>query len=153
MSKGESETPEERNITVRRILREYRMKRALEEYKRFLGIKAYEFAWKNHTHKEDFEQVGRVAIWRAVTTLEARGAKGAHRYFRQAITRAMIDYARWVREPNYEVWVYTGPPPRIHEVRYGGKTKTKMQYFGDKLARVAYRYEPPLSYDEIFAQN
>jgi hypothetical protein len=152
MSKDDCRTPEARNITVRQILQEYRMKRALEEYATFLDIKAYEFAWKNHTHKEDFEQEGRVAIWRAVTTLVARGEKGTHRYFREAITHAMIDYARKLRRPNYEVWVYTGPPPRVHEVRYGGKTKTKMQYFGDKLTRVAYRYEPTLNYGEHFAE-
>jgi hypothetical protein len=145
--------PEEQNTTVRRILRAYRIKRALEEYEKFLNAKANEFAWKNHTHKEDFEQEGRVAIWRAVTTLEARGEKGTHRYFREAINHAMIDYARRLRRPNYEVWVYTGPPPRVHEVRYGGKTKTKMQYFGDKLTRVTYRYEPTLTYDEQYVRN
>jgi hypothetical protein len=65
MSTNDSGTPEERNITVWQILRAYRIKRALEEYEKFLEAKAYEFAWKNHTHKEDFAQEGRVAIWRA----------------------------------------------------------------------------------------
>jgi DNA-directed RNA polymerase specialized sigma24 family protein len=153
MSKAHFGTPKERNTTVRRILREFRMKRALEEYEKFLSIKAYEFAWKNYAQKEDFEQEGRVAIWRAVATLEARGEKGTHQYFRTAIERAMIDYARRVHRPNHEVWVYTGPPPRVHKVRYGGKTKTKMQYFGDKLRRVDYKYAPTLNYDELFGED
>jgi hypothetical protein len=46
MSTYDSGTLEERNITVQQILRAYRIKRALEEYEKFLEAKAYEFAWK-----------------------------------------------------------------------------------------------------------
>jgi hypothetical protein len=119
-------TREEREISVRRILREYRLKCALEEYEKFVRIKASEFAWGNHADKEDFGQEGREAVWRAVMTLESKGAQGTPQYFRVAIKRAMIDYNRKLRRRNYQVWEYTGPPPRVKRYRYGGKWKTKI---------------------------
>jgi hypothetical protein len=144
---------EERDITVQRILRQYKVRRALERYEKFVSISAYHFAWGNHADREDFEQEGREAIWRAVMSLEAKQDKGTHQYFRVAIRRAMIDYTRKLRRRNYQVWEYTGPPPRVHKVRYRSKVKTKIQYFGDKLTRVAYQYESPLNYDDLFSET
>jgi len=140
-------TQEKRDTTVRRLLREQRLKRALEEYEKFVSIMSYKFAWGNHADREDFKQEGREAVWRAVMTLEAKADNGTHQYFRVAVYRAMIDYNRKLRRRNYEVWEYTGPPPKVKRYRYDGKWKAKIKYHPDKLERVTYEYEPQPSVD------
>lgn len=153
MIKDDCRTREEQDTAVRRILRERKVNRALEEYERFVSIKAYQFAWGNHADREDFEQEGREAVWRAVMTLESKGAQATPQYFRVAIRRAMIDYNRKLRRRNYQVWEYTGPPPRVKRYRYGGKWKAKIKFHPDKVERVTYQYESQASLDAPGSQS
>ena len=59
----------------------------------------------------------------------------------------MIDYSRKVHKRNYEVWEYTGPPPKVERYRYGGELKARIRYHPAKLKRVTYQYEPQRSFD------
>jgi hypothetical protein len=132
---------EHRDTTVWRLLRRQRVKRALEEYEKFVRIKAFEFARSPH-EREDFEQEGRVAVWRAVTALEAKQDLGSHRYFRVAIKRAMIDYGRKVYRRNCQAWKYTGPPPKVERYRYRGELKARIRFHPAKVERVKFHYAP-----------
>jgi DNA-directed RNA polymerase specialized sigma24 family protein len=139
-------TPEHRATAVQQLLRRQRLRRALEDYEKFIRIKAFEFARSPH-EREDFEQEGRIAVWRAVTALEAKQDKGSHRYFRVAINRAMIDYWYKVYRRNCQVWRYTGPPPKVERYRYRGELKARVRFHPAKVERVVYQYEPQPSLD------
>ena len=149
---NDGRTRKERQITVRRMPGDHRLRRTLDEYEGFVRSKAGQYA-RAYDSRVDFEQVGREAVAKVFEAIEGglrlQSEKG---YYLNSIENAMLDYYRKEYRCNYDVWEYDrkNGPTKVKRYRYGGQWKARIQYHGDKLKRVTHRYQTPLNYEEYF---
>ena len=129
-------TLEKREITARRILRDYELRRILDSYEKPIKWKAKRYA-RVYEDRKDFQQVGR----EAVLTVFQRIRKGElevereHSYYLNSVDHAMLDYAYKLYRKTFFVWHYDkkNGPTRIKRYHYGGQRKARIQYHGNKL--------------------
>ena len=142
---------EQREVQIRRKLRDRKFERTLHEYEGFIRWKARTYA-RRREDLEDFEQVGREAVVKVFRTMEkglmVRSEKG---YYLNSIRNAMIDYCRKEYRPNSAVWEYDrkGAQTRVKRYRYGKEWKARVQYHGNRLGRVERYHSTSLNFEDV----
>jgi hypothetical protein len=132
------------------LVRRDRFKRKYNEYEPFIKIVARAFSRNRSLDRQDYEQVGRIALWRNFERIEdGYEVRDEGAYYRSVIRNAMRDFYRTRHETNVEIYEYDGPKPRVKRFKYGGKVKGRIQYHGDKLKRVHEGHTPVTSLDYL----
>jgi hypothetical protein len=151
-SKNDCRIRRSRWTSVQRMLGNRELGYKLDEFEGFVRSKANKLAWTQNDRK-DFEQVGREAVVKVFDAIqEGLKVSSEKGYYLDSIEHAMIDYSRKEYRPNYAVWEYDrkNGPTRVKRYRYRGEWKARIQYHGDKLKRVAIKYQTPLKFEEVF---
>lgn len=81
--------------------------RKLREYEKFIGIKAKEYA-ATADEIEDFQQVGREAVWRAATKDNDSSRPKPHQYYRTAVKNACLNHSQRVQHKPNGAYIQNG---------------------------------------------
>lgn len=97
-------------------MNQYQIRKHVESklrlYEQFVRTKASHYADRTH-EQEDFEQVGREAIWRAAT--KDTDSSRPHEYYRTAVKNAMLNLSQRVQHRPNGAYVEDG---EIHTLDY-----------------------------------